>query len=190
MTLLAIAVAAYAGAAIFSTQLRTPFVADLFAKAPASALGHLAGGLIAILAGAFQVSSRMRSRSLAVHRWLGRVYVTGVLVGGVSGLRLSLSSTGGLVTHFGFGMMAVLWLGATIMAWVRIRSGNRAAHRVWMFRSYALTLAAVTLRVYLPLSQMAGLPFDQFYQAVSWLCWVPNLLVVEWFVLSRAEAAG
>lgn len=54
-----------------------------------------------------------------------------------------------------------------------------------MIRSYALTLAAVTLRIYLPLSQLAGVPFGDAYQVISWLCWVPNLVVAEWVVLRR-----
>ena len=54
-----------------------------------------------------------------------------------------------------------------------------------MLRSYALTLAAVTLRLYLPISQMLGLPFGPSYQVISWLAWVPNLLVVELFVIHR-----
>ena len=59
------------------------------------------------------------------------------------------------------------------------------AHRAWMLRSYALTLAAVTLRIYIPLSQVAGVEFEAAYQAISWFCWVPNLLIVEWIVLTR-----
>ena len=49
-----------------------------------------------------------------------------------------------------------------------------------MIRSYALTLGAVTLRVYLPLFLMLGLPFEQAYPAVAWLAWVPNLIIAEW----------
>jgi Predicted membrane protein (DUF2306) len=69
-----------------------------------------------------------------------------------------------------------------------IRGKRRAEHRVWMLRSYGLTLAGVTLRVYLPISQLVGLPYESSYQAISWLCWVPNLLVVEWLILPRARA--
>jgi hypothetical protein len=52
-----------------------------------------------------------------------------------------------------------------------------------MTRSFALTLAAVTLRIWLPLSAVAGIPFPDAYQVVAWLCWVPNLIVTEWFIL-------
>ena len=119
------------------------------------------------------------------HRWSGRVYIFAVLVGGVAGFTLALHSFGGVVTHFGFGMMAVCWVATTLNAYRHIRGGDLVAHRAWMLRSYALTLAAVTLRIYLALSQIAGIEFEAAYQAISWLCWVPNLLVAEWFVLTR-----
>jgi hypothetical protein len=52
-----------------------------------------------------------------------------------------------------------------------------------MIRSYALCLAAVTLRLYLPLSGAIGIPFDDAYPAIAWLCWVPNLVAAEWLVI-------
>ena len=185
MTLLAIGVAAYAGAALISASLRTPFVQDIFANLPVAIAAHLAGGIVAIVLGAFQVNSRLRCRFLSIHRWSGRVYIIAVLVGGVAGFALALHSFGGLVTHFGFGLMAIFWVATTLNAYRHIRRGDVVAHRAWMLRSYALTLAAVTLRLYLTVSQFAGIEFEAAYQAISWLCWVPNLLVVEWFILAR-----
>jgi uncharacterized membrane protein len=185
MACLALAVAAYAAAALASPAMRTPFIANLFATLPVAIATHLAGGLVAIAAGALQVNSRLRRRSLSVHRWLGRLYVVAVIVGSVAGFILALSSFGGLVTHFGFGLMAICWLGTTMNAYRHIRIGNVLAHRAWMLRSYALTLAAVTLRLYLPVSLANGIEFESAYQLVSWLSWVPNLLIVEWFVLAR-----
>lgn len=51
-----------------------------------------------------------------------------------------------------------------------------------MIRSYTLCLAAVTLRVYLPIAEAAGIPFESAYPAITWLCWVPNLVAAEWLV--------
>lgn len=103
----------------------------------------------------------------------------------LAALVLATMSQGGLPTHIGFGLLAVLWLGTTATAYRHIRAGQQVAHRRWMTRSYALTFAAVTLRIYLPLSFAVGLPFEPAYQAISWLCWVPNLIVAEWFILPR-----
>ena len=186
MTILALLVAAYAGGALIAPVLRGPFLQDLFAKMPTAISTHMAGGLVAIVIGAFQVNPRLRARFLPAHRWLGRIYLIAVIVSGIAGLFLALRSFGGLVTHFGFGLMAVFWLGTTLNAYRHIRRGDIASHRAWMLRSYALTLAAVTLRIYLPLSQAIGIGFESAYQTISWLCWVPNLLVVEWFILTRS----
>jgi hypothetical protein len=71
------------------------------------------------------------------------------------------------------------------VGWRQAVGGNLDLHRRWMIRSYALTLAAVTLRIYLPASMLLGIPFPVAYPAIAWLCWVPNLLVAQWMIGSR-----
>lgn len=180
---LAVGVGAYALAAAFVPELRGSFVQDLFREKSLRAFGHLAFGGIAIVAGGLQFSRRLRTSKPSVHRLLGKAYVIAVLVSGISAALLAPVSDGGLTGHFGFGIMAVLWLGTTITAYLKIRAADYQAHREWMIRSYALCLAAVTLRIYLPLSLANGIPFEQAYPAIAWLCWVPNLIVAEWFVV-------
>ena len=48
-----------------------------------------------------------------------------------------------------------------------------------MVRSFALTFAAVTLRLYLGVSGASGVPFAVAYPLIAWACWVPNLVVAE-----------
>jgi hypothetical protein len=55
-----------------------------------------------------------------------------------------------------------------------------------MIRSYALCLAAVTLRIYIPVGLAAGIDYSTSYPAIAWLCWVPNLLAAEWIVARPA----
>jgi len=189
MTVLALIIAAYAIALLFVAGMRAPFLQERFITVPLAAYLHLAGAGIALAAGAFQHNGRIRTRYLNAHRWLGRTYVVSVLLGGSAALVLATMSQAGLVTHVGFGLLAVLWLFSTGMAYRYIRAGNQALHRRWMIRSYAFTFAAVTLRIYLPLSQVAGIPFDDAYQTISWLCWVPNLIVAEWIILRQRMPA-
>jgi uncharacterized membrane protein len=183
MTVLATAIALYAAVVLLRPGFGPPFVADRRAVMPLALSAHLAGGLLALALGPWQLSGRLRQRALGAHRWMGRGYVVAVTVGALGGLALARFSMGGFVTHVGFGLLAVLWVSSTLRAYARIRAGDQVEHRRWMIRSYALTLAAVTLRIYLPLSQLAGIPFDEAYQAISWACWVPNLVVTEWLLL-------
>lgn len=146
---------------------------------------HIAGGMGALLAGPWQFSEKLRTRALNLHRWLGRFYLLEVALGSVAGFVMATVSEQGLPTHLGFGMLALLWFFTGLEAYRTVRRGNTVAHRQWMIRNFALTLAAVTLRNYMPLMLFVfGWSFRQSYITVSWLCWVPNLLVAEWLVRS------
>jgi len=186
---LASIIALYGALVLLLPGFGPPFVGALRAVVPWAVAAHLAGAPVALATGPWQFNKRLRVRALDVHRWLGRVYIVSVLVGGAGALALAPRSQEGLVTHAGFGALAVLWLMATAQAYRRIRAGDVASHRRWMTRSFALTLAAVTLRVYLPLSLAEGVSFHDAYRAISWLCWVPNLAVAEWLIVRRREPA-
>jgi uncharacterized membrane protein len=152
---------------------------------------HIAGGIGAVLAGPWQFSQRLRTRALNVHRWTGRFYLLEVALGSIAGFGMALVSQEGLPTHLGFGILAVLWFATGLQAYRRVLSGNIEAHRQWMIRNFALTLAAVTLRHYLPFMLFVlHWPFARAYITVSWLCWVPNLLIAEWMVRARSAAAA
>ena len=58
-----------------------------------------------------------------------------------------------------------------------------------MIRSYAMILAAVTLRIELPLLAMWLQGFAPAYRIVAWSCWVPNLLVAEWIARRTRHVA-
>jgi hypothetical protein len=152
---------------------------------------HIAGGIGALLAGPWQFSQRLRARALNFHRWLGRFYLLAVLLGSLAGLVMATVSEEGLPTHLGFGILAVLWFFTALQAYRLILQGRIEAHRAWMIRNFALTLAAVTLRIELPF-MLAALhwPFARSYIIVSWLCWVPNVFVAEWMVRRRGASAA
>jgi len=188
MLALACVVALYALVTASVGGLRTPFVADLFATKALRAAAHLGAGGVALVTGALQFSTHIRFGRPRAHRGLGWAYLAGVSVSGTAGGLLAPSSSGGITGHFGFGLLAVLWVATAAIAWRAAIGGDYAAHRTWMIRSYALCLAAVTLRLYIPLSAIAGVAFDDAYPAIAWLCWVPNLIVAEWLVVPGSLA--
>ncbi len=53
----------------------------------------------------------------------------------------------------------MFWLYTGAQAYLSIRRRDVVAHRRWMIRNYALTFAAVTLRLELGLLQVSGLNF-------------------------------
>jgi len=141
---------------------------------------HVFAAVIALAIGPFQFVRRLRSRHLELHRWLGRLYLgVGVLVGGLAGLFMAFHAFGGLISKTGFACLALAWLYTGARAYLAIRAKDLAAHRRWMIRNFALTFAAVTLRLWLPAAIVSGAPFELAYPIIAWLCWVPNLVLAE-----------
>ena len=160
-----------------------PDFRDSFQARPWGIYTHAFFAMFALALGPFQFVRSIRAKRIGVHRITGRVYVVGAIVTGLSGIYMAIYSFGGAVTHIGFGLLGASLIATTTMAFVRIRAGDQAAHRRWMMRSFALLLAAVTLRIELPLLMFATAgEFEPAYRIVSWLCWVPNAVIVEWMV--------
>jgi uncharacterized membrane protein len=151
---------------------------------------HVFAATIALVLGPFQFYERLRRQWPRLHRMSGRIYLgAGVGLGGLAALYMSTFAYGGLVAKLGFAALALAWLYTGLQAYRAIRRGAVAEHRRWMTRNFALTLAAVTLRILLPVSGISGIPFATAYPAIAWLCWIPNLLLAEWAVV-RKLAAG
>ncbi|MGQ0710038.1 MAG: DUF2306 domain-containing protein [Rhodoferax sp.] len=151
-----------------------------FRARPWSLYAHALASALALALGPLQWWSQ-RTRRLAWHRALGRAYMACMLVGGMSGLHLALGAWGGPLARSGFAVLALAWMGSAALALHHIRRRDVAQHRRWMQRNYALTFAAVTLRLYMPLSGLLGLDSYQSYAVVAWLCWVPNLALLLWW---------
>lgn len=188
---LALGVAGYAVVAYSVLPLGALLHPDMKTNFELHAAGiylHIFSSVFALALGPLQFSARLRERSRRLHRWLGRLYLgVGVLLGGLSGFYMALHAFGGIPARLGFAALAVCWMATGLFAWLAVLRGDIAAHRRWMVRNLALTLAAVTLRMYLPLLTVARVPFEIAYPLVAWLCWVPNLLVSECFQAERPE---
>lgn len=143
---------------------------------------HAGAASTALLIGGVQFSASIRQRWPGLHRACGWIYAVSCIVGGVSGVVLSAGMSSGAMAAAGFGMLGTMWVYVTVQGVLRACTGNFLQHRAWMIRSYALTFAAVTLRVYLPISQIIGIDFTTAYSCIAWLAWTPNLLIAEAYV--------
>lgn len=144
---------------------------------------HIFLGGIALLSGWSQFFEKFRNRNIKFHRVLGKIYLISVLISGLSGFYIAIYAEGGVIGKLGFSGLAMAWLFTSTMAYLSIRKKDINAHKRWMIRSFALTFAAVTLRIWLPTLQYGiGMDFISAYVLIAWLCWVPNLLWAEWKV--------
>src|SRR5258708_569552 len=141
---------------------------------------HITFGGIALLTGWTQFSKRLRIKYLNAHRLVGKAYVIAILLSSCAALYIAFFASGGIICVLGFGSLATIWLISVVKAYTSIRRFDIIQHENWMIRNYALTFAAVTLRIWLPMMQfLIHLDFNTAYRIVSWLCWIPNLIIAE-----------
>jgi uncharacterized membrane protein len=150
-------------------------------------------GVVLVLS-PLQFAARLRTRAPRLHRATGRIVLGSIAIAGAAGLVIAPFNRAGLVGTVGFGLLAVLWLACATTAFRSIRRGDVPAHRRWMVRTFALTYAGVTLRLWMMLippiaAALTGVDgqvaWDRTYLVITFLCWVPNLLVAERYL--RAE---
>jgi uncharacterized membrane protein len=114
---------------------------------------HITGGVLALLIGPIQFSSRVRRRYPRFHRALGRIYVTAVFVAAPLAITLSSHRHDPRAIHFvvATSVQACAWIITTLAAFLTARNGHFQQHREWMVRSYAVTLTFVGTRVLQPI---------------------------------------
>ncbi len=158
-----------------------PFPAQLdnFSQRRVALSLHAFGGAIALLAGPLQFVPGFRGRNWNRHRFLGWIYCGAVLLGWCASLWIAPHAQTGWIASAGFLALGAAWIVTTGLAVRFILRGDAIRHRRWMIRSFALTAAAITLRMYLPVIFVFHWPFSIGYPAIAWLCWVPNAVGVE-----------
>ena len=185
--LFAVGIAAFAASYLWLDATAFSFVnqRDTYAELVTPLRLHVAGGIVALVVGSLQMFPSLRRRR-RLHRALGYGYVVAVCISALAGFIVARFAFGGASNTAAFWTLSALWLCSTAQAVFCARRGDYDRHRVWMYRSYALTFAAVTLRLQLGLFQYATpLTFEESYLIVPWLSWIVNLVAVEWVLIAR-----
>lgn len=147
----------------------------------------MTGGTCALFLGPIQFWSWFRNRYLRIHRFLGKVYIIGALVAGLSALRLSLINDCH-ACRYSLLLLSILFIFFTAAAYYSIRGYEIQAHKQFMVRSYVCALAFVFVR--LPMGSFFGLVEtageqrivgEWFFSLVPlflvemWMTWLPAL---------------
>ena len=142
-------------------------------------ISHIGGGSLALVTGLFQFSGTIRKRFVKIHRWTGRVYLLGVLVGSIGAVYLGLVVSP--VRAFGISLefLAMAWVITSLMAYVAARRRQFAAHKEWMTRSYVVTFGFVLFRIGTRNHVFGGLGFAMQSVVLAWACWAVPLLITD-----------
>ncbi|WP_165423057.1 DUF2306 domain-containing protein [Ktedonosporobacter rubrisoli] len=158
---------------------------------------HIFLAFLALISGPFQFIKGLRQNYRTIHRYIGRIYLSCVLISGIAAFVVGLTSND-FTRQTAFLMLDVLWLLSAFKAYRAIRQRKITQHYTWMVRNYALTLVAVVARIIVPLSILVrvlrgqlSLPInisqvlDTTLGAGIWLALVLNLVLAEWLILQK-----
>ncbi|MQS38369.1 DUF2306 domain-containing protein [Streptomyces katsurahamanus] len=155
-----------------------------------SVVVHALPASLLLLLGPVQFVPALRNKYGKLHRVVGRVYMVSVLIASVAGLFAATFSVDGFSVQVAFYLLTAAWLYSLVQAYRTIRRGRIQLHRIWMIRNYALSFAAVVLRLFLVLglaarSRYDWLSFEDVYAASVWASILVSAGVAEWFIVHR-----
>ena len=149
---------------------------------------HIAAGAICIGTALIQFTRYILKKAKAIHRWSGRLYVFVVLfLGAPTGMYMSFFAKGSFWERALFMFMAVAWFITTLYGLTTIRKKNVLAHNIWMIRSYAMAMTAVTFRVYHIVFYLLGWDHLENYELSLWISVIGNMLFAEWIIYRKCR---
>lgn len=144
---------------------------------------HVFTSIFLLVGGFIQFSNYFIRRQPLLHRRVGMAYlIILVFFSGPGAFAMALHANFGFAAQVSFVLQTLLWYVFSLAAYYYVRRKNYMQHGEMMLRSYALTLAAITLRIlvfFLTLAKFKGVRPGEIYIAVAWLSWVLNLLLAE-----------
>lgn len=119
----------------------------------AAMAAHVLLAVTVLGAGAIQLLPVVRRRAPVLHRWSGRVYLSGCLVAALTGLALvwGRGTVGDLSQHLAISVNAGLLLVCLTMTWRTARARRFSEHRVWAIRTYLVAAGVYFFRIFLAL---------------------------------------
>jgi hypothetical protein len=116
-------------------------------------LPHGLAAACALFLGPFQFSERLRRKYLTLHKTFGYLYIAGCYIGAPLGIYIQwFEEKLGTYSHsftIATVMDAAIWMFATTMALIMIRTKRMQQHRQWMIRSFACALIFLEVRTIL-----------------------------------------
>lgn len=122
-----------------------------------------------------------------LHQNVGKVYIFLILfLAAPSGIYMGIFANGGIYSRISFVILGCLWWFSTLNAYKLARQKKFKQHKQWMWRSFALTISAITLRMWKVIIVFLFHPDPmEVYQIIAWLGWIPNILLIEYLIARK-----
>jgi hypothetical protein len=159
---------------------------------------HIIFAFIALITGFLQFIERIRIQNPKTHRFLGRAYVISVFISGLLAL-VVVFYIENFTKSLAFLTLTIVWL---VTCWNGYRSAVKRRfkeHRIWMIRSFGVTLVAVSARLLVPLLLLSyyilsgfTIPggrermVEEVLNVNIWVGLLLNFIIVEWIIIKKA----
>ncbi len=166
-----------------------------FARHPVMISLHVLAGALFLVLALLQLSSRIRGRYPAYHRWSGRLLVVLGGLTAIAGLYFGL-----LMPYAGaweasaialFGGLFLVAIGKGVVA---IRRGNVIAHREWMIRAFAVAIGISTVRIVAAILDLtltpAGFTPARIFVLSIWIGLSMTVIAAELWLARTRRASG
>ena len=110
---------------------------------------HVYTSIFVLFSGFIAVFVKPKAAFRNFHKFFGKIYVILLLlIAAPSGIYMGFYANGGILAKISFVILGILWWFTTYKAYLEIRKKNVLNHKKWMYRSYALAVSAITLRLW------------------------------------------
>ena len=154
-------------------------------------LPHGLAGVTALVLGPFQFSERIRKGNPALHRLMGRIYLSAVAIASLLSIYITLRfEPHGF--HVEIWAQGGGWFLCAALAYIYARKRNFVLHRQWVARSYGFTFIFIMARVpdAFHVHWPNGTEFIEFLWMLVFLALIVPDLILQSNELFKRRASG
>jgi hypothetical protein len=140
---------------------------------------HITMGMVALLTGPVQLWLGLKDLYPRLHRNLGFVYMTAIVLSSAAAYYLAFHTGGGIMFGSGLTALATVWLITIGVAFLAITRHLYDQHKEWMIRSYVVTFGFVTFRAFDGVLAAQGVPLLDHIGISAWFAWSVPLFLNE-----------
>lgn len=148
---------------------------------------HIFTGPIVLINGLVLLSESIRRRFPMLHRMLGRIQLSVLLLLMIpSAMVMARHSFGGWPAGLSFVVLSALTVICAVVGFLNAIGRRFGQHRRWMLRCYVLICSALALRLISGIADLIGVSSPEgAYIVAAWSSWLLPLAACELFIRSQ-----
>lgn len=148
---------------------------------------HVFSGMLATLASPFQFISYLRVHYLRVHKALGYIYVSGIIISSITSFYLCATTPENIWYSLGLTGFTVAWLVTALTGMLYALKGKLLQHKEWMVRSFVVTVGFSISRLLedMVVHTDADVARVERLTVLAWISWIIPLIITEWIIIRK-----